>query len=161
MSFLRKLRDGLIQLETWLAAASLLLLLVLALLQILIRNLFDAGIADADTLTRYLVLYVTFFGAAVAVDRDRHIKIDVCCTLLKPVTLRKLYRPMRALAAAVCAFFTDAAIRFWLDSWQYAPEHEQWLVLVGLIIPVGFALLTLQFVLASILGQDDPSCCTQ
>jgi len=161
MPFLKKLRDGLIQLETWLAAASLLLLLVLALLQILIRNLFDAGIADADTLTRYLVLYVTFFGAAVAVDRDRHIKIDVCCTLLKPVTLRKLYRPMRALAAAVCAFFTDAAIRFWLDSWQYAPQHEQWLVLVGLIIPVGFALLTLQFVLASILGQDDASCCTQ
>ena len=161
MPLLKKLRDGLIQLETWLAAASLLLLLVLALLQILIRNLFDAGIADADTLTRYLVLYVTFFGAAVAVDRDRHIKIDVCCTLLKPVTLRKLYRPMRALAAAVCAFFTDAAIRFWLDSWQYAPQHEQWLVLVGLIIPVGFALLTLQFVLASILGQDDASCCTQ
>ena len=161
MPFLKKLRDGLIQLETWLAAASLLLLLVLALLQILIRNLFDAGIADADTLTRYLVLYVTFFGAAVAVDHDRHIKIDVCCTLLKSVTLRKLYRPMRALAATVCAFFTDAAIHFWLDSWQYAPEHEQWLVLVGLIIPVGFALLTLQFVLASILGQDDSSCCTR
>jgi TRAP-type C4-dicarboxylate transport system permease small subunit len=161
MPFLKKLRDGLIQLEIWLAAASLLLLLVLALLQILIRNLFDAGIADADTLTRYLVLYVTFFGAAVAVDHDRHIKIDVCCTLLKPVTLRKLYRPMRALAATVCAFFTHAAIYFWLDSWEYAPDHEQWLVLVSLIIPVGFALLTLQFVLASILGQDDASCCTQ
>jgi len=161
MPFLRKLRDGLIQLETWLAAASLLLLLVLALLQILARNLFDAGIADADTLTRYLVLYVTFFGAAVAVDRDRHIKIDVCCTLLEPATLGKLYRPMRALAAVVCAFFTDAAMRFWLDSLQFAPGHEHWLVLVGLIIPVGFALLTLQFVLASILGQDDTACCTR
>lgn len=161
MPFLKKLRDGLIQLETWLAAASLLLLLALALLQILIRNLFDSGIADADTLTRYLVLYVTFLGAAVAVDRDRHIKIDVCCTMLKPATLRKLYRPMRALAAVVCAFFTDAAIRFWLDSWEFAPDYEQWLVLVGLIIPVGFALLTLQFVLASILGQDNTACCTR
>jgi len=161
MPFLKRLRDGLIQLETWLAAASLLLLLLLALLQILARNLFDAGIADADTLTRYLVLYVTFFGAAVAVDRDRHIKIDVGSALLKPTTLRKLYRPMRALAAAVCAFFTDAAIRFWLDSLQFAPGHEHWLVLVGLIIPIGFALLTLQFVLASILGQDDTACCTR
>jgi len=161
MPFLRKFRDGLIQLETWLAAASLLLLLLLALLQILIRNLFDAGFADADTLTRYLVLYVTFFGAAVAVDRDRHIKIDVCSALLKSSTHRKLYRPMRVLAATVCAFFTDAAIRFWLDSLQYAPDHEHWLVLVGLIVPVGFALLTFQFVLASILGQDDTACCTR
>ena len=56
---------------------------------------------------------------------------------------------------------TSTAIHFWFDSWQYAPEHEQWLVLVGLIIPVGFALLTFQFVLALILGQDDTSCCTQ
>ncbi len=161
MPFLKKLRDGLIQLETWLAATSLLLLLILALLQILDRNLFNAGIADADTLTRYLVLYVTFFGAAVAVDRDRHIKIDVCCSMLQPATVAKLYRPMRALAAVICAFFTDAAIRFWQDSWQFAPGHEHWLVLVSLIIPVGFALLTLQFVLASILGQDDISCCTR
>jgi len=161
MPLLRKFRDGLIQLEIWLAAASLLLLLALALLQILIRNLFDSGIADADTLTRYLVLYVTFLGAAVAVDRDRHIKIDVCCTMLKPATLRKLYRPLRALAAVVCAFFTDAAVRFWLDSWQFAPDHERWLVLVGLIIPVGFTLLTLQFVLASLLGPDDTACCTR
>jgi len=161
MPLLKKLRDGLVQLEIWLAAASLLLLLALALLQILIRNLFDAGIADADTLTRYLVLYVTFFGAAVAIDRDRHIKIDVCCTLLSPSTLRKLYRPLRTLAALVCAFFTDDAIRFWIDSWQFAPDYERWLALVGLIIPVGFALLTLQFVLASILGPDDTACCTR
>jgi TRAP-type C4-dicarboxylate transport system permease small subunit len=161
MLLLKKFRDGLIQMELWLAAASLLLLLVLALLQILIRNLFDSGMADADTLTRYLVLYVTFLGAAVAVDRDRHIKIDVCCTMLKPAILKKLYRPLRALAAVVCAFFTDAAVRFWLDSWQFAPDHEHWLVLVGLIIPVGFALLTLQFVLASLLGPDDTACCTR
>ena len=67
MTVLRQLRDGLIWIETWLAAGSLLLLLCLAVVQILTRNLFDTGIADADSLTRYLVLYVTFFGAAVAV----------------------------------------------------------------------------------------------
>ncbi len=160
MSFLRHLRDGLIQLETWLAAASLFLLLCLAVIQILARNLFDTGIADADTLTRYLVLYITFFGAAVAVDRDRHIKIDICCTLLSPPTLRKLYRPMRALAAVVCAVFADAAIRFWHDSWVYAPEHERWQIMIALIIPLGFSLLTLQLVLAAILGRNEKSCCT-
>ena len=113
MPFLKQLRDGLITLEIWLAAASLFLLLALALVQIIARNLFDAGVADADTLTRYLVLYVTFFGAAVAVNRDRHIKIDICCTFVSPATLRKLYRPMRALAAVVCALLTHAAIGFW------------------------------------------------
>jgi TRAP-type C4-dicarboxylate transport system permease small subunit len=161
MAFLRRLRDGLIALETWLAAASLLLLLALALLQIGARNLFDAGIAGADTLTRHLVLYVTFFGAALAVERDRHIKIDVCSTLLSPRVSAYLYRPLRAVAAIVCALFSVAAVRFWLDQWTYAPDHERWQVLVALVIPVGFVLLTVQFGLTALLGWDDEDACSR
>jgi TRAP-type C4-dicarboxylate transport system permease small subunit len=159
MQVLKHLRNWLLQIETWLAAGSLFLLLALALLQILARNLFDAGIAAADTLTRYLVLYVTFFGAAVAVQRDRHIKIDVCCSLLSPTMLRRLYRPMQLIAGVVCAFLADAAIRYWRDAWLYAPDHERWLVLAALVIPIGFVLLTIQFILASLLGRDE-TCCT-
>jgi len=155
MSLLKKFSNTLTLVAGWLAALSLLLLIVLALVQILARNLFDSGIAEADTLTRYLVLYVTFFGAAVAVQRGRHIRIDVLCALLQPAMVGKLYRPMHTGAAVICGLFTDAAIRFWRDGWQFAPQHEQWLSLVGLIIPVGFALLTVQFLLAAVLGPDD------
>ncbi len=155
---LKKTRVILMQLETWLAAGSLLLLLLLALLQILARNLFDAGFATADTLSRYLVLYVMFFGAALAVERDRHIRIDVACSFLSRATLNRLYRPMHALAALVCVFLTDAAIRYWRDAWLYAPEHERWLVLVGLVIPAGFGLLTLHYLLATWLGPDGDTC---
>ena len=159
MALLKAFREILIRLETWLAAGSLLLLLLLSLVQILARNLFDTGIAEADTLTRYLVLYVTFFGATLAIEHNRHIKIDICRSFLSPATLAFLYRPMCALATLVCALFTNAAIRYWIDSWQYAPEHERWLVLVGLVIPAGFCLLTLQFLLAALFGQDKETCC--
>ena len=158
-ALLYRFRDLLIQTETWLAAGSLLLLLLLALAQILARNLFDSGLPAADTLTRYMVLYVTFLGAALAVDHDRHIKIDLCCIFLSATALRRLYRPMRAIAAAVCALLADAAIRYWRDEWLYAPDYERWLVLVGLIIPVGFCLLTLHFVLTTLLGKEDDACC--
>ena len=50
---------------------------------------------------------------------------------------------------------SDAAIRYWRDAWHYTPEHERWLVLVGLVIPVGFGLLTLQYLLATWLGPDE------
>ena len=158
MEILRRFKDRLVQLEVYLAAASLLLLLLLALLQIVARNGFDAGLAQADTLTRYLVLYVTFFGAALAVDRNRHIRIDVACTLLSPRTLNTLYRPLRAVAAVVCLFFTDAAIRFWHDEWRYAQDYERWQVMVGLILPVGFVLLSAHFLIAALLGPDDDAC---
>jgi len=158
MLLIKRLHNRLIQLETWLAAGSLFVLLALALMQILARNLFDAGIAAADTLTRYLVLYVTFFGAAVAVQRDRHIKIDVCSTMLSPAMLKQLYRPMQIMAAVVCAFLADGAIRYWRDEWLYAPDHERWLALVGLVIPLGFVLLAIQFFLSAILGRDETCC---
>ncbi|WP_455234398.1 TRAP transporter small permease [Thiogranum longum] len=161
MNLLKQFRYGLIQLESWMAAASLFLLLALAIAQIVARNFFDAGIPDADTLTRYLVLYVTFFGAAVAVDRDRHIRIDIGCALLSPAILRVLYRPMRLIAALVCAFLGSAAIRFWRDEWLYAPEHEHWQVIAGLIIPVGFILLAVQFLVTAVLGRDEASCSTR
>ena len=73
--------------------------------------------------------------------------------------MRALYRPLRAIAAVVCALLADAAIRYWLDEWQYAPDHERWLVLVGLVIPTGFCLLTLEFILATLIGQEQDACC--
>lgn len=155
MKLLQLVRARLVQMETLFAAASLFLLLMLAVLQILARNFFDSGIEFADALTRYLVLYVTFFGAAVAVERDRHIKIDVCSTLLKPATLRTLYRPLRAIAALICAFLSHAAIRFWLDEVNFAADHERWQIYVGFVIPLGFVLLTLQFLLAALLGPGE------
>ena len=159
MELLKKLRRHLVVMENWLAAASLLVLIVLALVQIVARNLFDTGFANVDTLTRYLVLYVTFFGAAVAVTRERHIKIDVCCTMLKPGTLERLYRPMRALAALVCGLLAYAAIRFWRDEWLYAPAHEHWQQFISVIIPVGFVILKEHFLLDTVLGLDEDSCC--
>lgn len=154
MKFLAWIRATLVRLETFTAAFSLLLLLGLALAQILARNFFSTGLADADTLIRYLVLYILFVGAALAADRDRHISIDVCSTLLSEKAMRALYRPLNALTAIICAIFSDAAIRFWKDELQFAPDHEHWLVLVELIVPIGFLLLTLQFALNAIQGPD-------
>jgi TRAP-type C4-dicarboxylate transport system permease small subunit len=160
VQWLKALRALLVQVETWLAAGSLLLLLVLALVQIAARNLFDSGFADADTLSRYLVLYVTFFGAALAVERDRHIRIDVCSSLFPETVRTHLYRPLRVLAALICLLLTLAAVRYWRDAWQYAPDEERWLVLVSLVIPLGFGLLCTQFALAAVLGRDndEPTC---
>ena len=158
--WLTRFRHALIRMETFMAGSSLLLLLSIVFGQVLLRNFFQSGIPNADILSRYLVLYVTFFGAAVAVERDRHIKIDVCCVMLPTTALHTLYRPMRAIAALVCGVLAAAAVRFWLDAWQFSPPHERWQVLAALVIPVGFALLTLQFALAALLGQDQDSCST-
>jgi len=152
MNVLAWIRTILVRLETLSVALSLLLLLGLALGQIVARNFFSTGLADADTLVRYLVLYVLFIGAALAAEHDRHICIDVCSTVLSRTTMDALYRPISAITALVCAFFSDAALRYWLDELAFAEDYEIWLVMVQLVMPVGFMLLTIQFALNAIQG---------
>lgn len=150
-ALLRLLRV-LTRIETALAGLSLLLLLVLTLTQIIARNLFETGLPMADSVTRHLVLYVTFFGAVLAVDSQRHIRIDVVSAWLSDAWLDRLYRPLHLLAGLVCVLLTQAAVRFWIDEWQYAAMQERWQALVNLILPLGFGLLALHFLLATLVG---------
>jgi TRAP-type C4-dicarboxylate transport system permease small subunit len=149
---LQRFRRLLTRAETALAGLSLLLLVGLTLVQILARNLFDTGLPAADSLGRHLVLYITFFGAALAADSQRHIRIDTLAAWLPRVWLERLHRPLNVIAMLICAALTHAAARFWLDEWQYAAVAERWQALLNLIIPVGFGLLALHFLLAVLAG---------
>ena len=149
---LQKLRAQLTKLEVYLAAASLFLLLALSLGQIIARNFFHTGLPAADSLARHLVLYVTFFGAVLAVEYRSHIKIDVVTAWLSVTTLNRIFRPIQLICVLVCSFFSVAAARFWYDEWRYATAADQWTALLDLILPIGFLLLSLHFLLGVLLG---------
>ena len=136
--------------ETVVAGISLLLLLALVFGQVLARNLIDSSIPTADILSRYLVLYIGFFGAALAVDTHRHIKLDVVATVLTMEQIHRLRSPLYLISSAVCAVFAWAAARFWYDDWQYVAEHERWSSILALITPFGFSLLALNFLLSGL-----------
>jgi TRAP-type C4-dicarboxylate transport system permease small subunit len=154
MQHLETLRHWLVRLENWCAALSLLTILVLTTTQIIARNFFETGLPATDTITRYLVLYVTFFGAILAIERGRHIKIDALNSFISDSLSQFLFRPIQAFAAFVCYLLADAAVRFWQSEWLYAADYERWQVLIGLIIPTGFILLCLHFTLSVILGKN-------
>ena len=147
---IHRLRHALTRMETAIAGTAFLLLLALVFGQVLARNFFSGSIPAADILSRYLVLYVPFFGAALAVESHRHIRLDVVAILL-PEKLRDILRcPLYLLSSLLCAVFAWAAWRFWYDDWQYVAEHERWSSILALITPFGFCLLALNFLLASL-----------
>ena len=151
---LHRFRRLLTRAETALAGLSLLLLVGLTLAQTVARNFFDTGLPGADAITRHLVLYILFFGAALAAENQRHIRIDVVAAWLSQDALDRLHRPLNALAAGVCVLFTQAALRFWLDEWEYVSAAERWQTLMNLILPFGFGLLCLHFLIAALLGPN-------
>jgi TRAP-type C4-dicarboxylate transport system permease small subunit len=154
-SWIARFRHGLMQVETAMAGLALLLLLALVFGQILARNFFHASIPEADILSRYLVLYIAFFGAALATRSHRHIRLDIVAAFLSARRIHQLRTPLYLISAVVCALFTHAAARFWYDDWQYVAENERWSSILALITPVGFGLLTVNFLLVALFNHAD------
>jgi len=70
LNFTNKLEDGLLVLL-------LVSMIVIASVQILLRNVFDAGFSWGDPLLRIMVLWVGLLGAMIATRNNNHISIDV------------------------------------------------------------------------------------
>lgn len=153
MARLAQIQTLLLRLERWIGGGALLLLLILVLAQVVARNVFSLGLPMADTLTRYLVLYVTFFGAILAIHGQRHISLDVLCAWLGQGWRDRLYRPLHLFGALVSALLCQAAWAYWQDEWAHVSDAERWMTLLALILPVGFGLLSLHFLLAVLIGK--------
>jgi len=154
-AWVTRLRHALFRLERLVGGSALLLLLALVFGQVLARNLFDSGIPYVDVLLRHLVLYVTFLGAAMAIDSQRHIKLDLVAVCLSPAALRLLKPPLYLVSAALCSVMSWASMRFWYDDWQYIADHERWSSALGIITPAGFLLLALHFLICGLFRTAD------
>ncbi len=147
------MRHALVRMETFMAGGALLLLLALVFGQVLARNFFETGIPNAEILSRYMVLYVAFFGAVLAIESHKHIRIDVVAAFMTPERIKKLRSPLYLISSVLCGIMTWAAMRFWYDDWQYVAEHERWSSVLALITPFGFFLLSLHFLLGGLFRQ--------
>mgnify|MGYP000388964316 CR=1 FL=1 len=147
-----RIKHALIAIEKLLAATSLILLLALIVIQLIARNFFDHGFPLLDIVSRHLVLFILFMGAALVSEQNNHIKIDLLPNLLSPQNKKKLALPILILSVCVCLIFFWYASAFWLDEFNYAPKNERIAVYLALALPSGFLILGLHFFLLSITG---------
>ncbi|HIL83344.1 MAG TPA: TRAP transporter small permease subunit, partial [Pseudomonadales bacterium] len=107
MASLRKnfltLRTGFHRLEDGALVLALVSMLVMALTQILLRNLFDSGFLWAESFLRILVLWVAILGAMVATRDRNHISIDLLSRLLPAGYFVPLQIVSLLFAAVLCA----------------------------------------------------------
>jgi len=150
-SWKAKLEFYFTRVESTLAIFGLVVMLGLSLAEIILRNLLHTSIPGADVLIRYLVLWVSFIGAVVAV-RERHIKVEIISVWLPEIWRRRLERPIFLFSTIVCAMIAWAAVRFWYQEWLHAPLGEKWIAILGIVIPLSFSLLALHFALRFAIG---------
>lgn len=76
-SVLHRIHSALVQVENWILVFTLFSMILIAVMQILLRNFFGFGIIWAETLVRMLVLWTALIGAMVATRQSKHINIDI------------------------------------------------------------------------------------
>jgi C4-dicarboxylate transporter DctQ subunit len=128
------------------------LMITIAFLQIVLRNIFATGIAWADPFVRNLVLWVGFVGAAIATREGRHITIDVLPQWVPQQVKATIGIIIQLFAAFICALLTFASVKFvrneslmgsitFLGIPAWIPQ---------LILPITFGIMALRFCLLAL-----------
>lgn len=152
-ALLEKTEQLLSRLEAALAALGFAAMLVFSLLQVFTRNFFSYSLPGSETLLGYLVLWVGMIGAVLAVRPRRHVKIDLGPAWFGEHFLARVAPWMYLFSMVVCALLAWASLRFWWQEWQHAMPTARGPVILAAILPLGFFLLAVHFLLRSLLER--------
>jgi TRAP-type C4-dicarboxylate transport system permease small subunit len=150
LAFLARLEDGIL-------IVILVGMVLLAFIQILLRNIFGIGLIWIDPLVRQMLLWVTLAGAMVATRDQNHITVDAITRYLPPGRIKRATGCIcEAFAAIVCALLTCATFSVFYMEFQdplggnIMPGLPLWVSL--LTLPAAFGVMTVRFLRFSIIS---------
>lgn len=145
--WLRRCRRLIARLEDGLLILLLSAMIILAAIQIALRNLWESGIVWGDPLTKVLVLWVALLGAMAATRDGRHINIDLLSRFLPPKAKAASRLITDLFTAVVCGVLAYHAARLVLIDREAGTlvftTVPTWIS--ELIIPIAFAVMALRF----------------
>ncbi len=135
--------------EKFLVAVMLSVMILLAFLQIVLRNVFSSGISWGDPLVRYLVLWVGFIGASLATKEGKHITIEIFSRWLSGRGRQYLKAISNLISVIICGLLVFAGWTFVQNEAQIGGatflQIPAWIPQI--IIPATFTFMTLRFLL--------------
>lgn len=145
-------RHWLHRVEDLVLAGTLAVLVLLAVVQIGLRTLFDSGVLWLEPLLRILVLWIAMLGAMVAARESRHIGLDLASHALPKSLLRATRLLTFGFAACVSALVAWHSLRMVLDEFELGSIAfgvlPVWLAQA--ILPAAFAVIALRLLLSGI-----------
>ena len=152
MAILKKINDFVAAVEEWFLVFIIMSMVLLAFLQVVLRNISGQGILWGDPLLRHLVLWVGFIGASLATRSEKHINMDVFGRLLAQRPKLFVQIIINLFAVGVTAVLTNAAWTFVMEEKEFGDtlfsNIPVWYFQI--IIPLGFLLMMLRFIMITI-----------
>ena len=126
-------------------------MILIAFLQIVLRNFFSTGLDWGDQLLRNLVLWIGFTGATLATKEGKHINIDVVSRWLPSLGKNVVTFIIHLFSFFICCLLTYATLKFIKNEVQM--ENRTFLNIPAwlpeMILPITFSLMTFRFGLRS------------
>ena len=122
-------------------------LILLAVGQIVLREIFETGWFWADEVIKLLVLWLAMIGSIAATRDNRHIRIDALSHLLPDTAVSLIRLLVDVFAAIVCAIVAWQAWRYL----QVEIEFENTVLrdvpawIAHVVLPAAFALISYRF----------------
>lgn len=149
LAMLAKIEDGLLVLI-------LVAMVLLAFVQILLRNVFGIGLIWIEPLVRQMLLWVALVGAMVATREHHHITVDAVSRFVSGRVRNLVAFVCDAFASVVCGLMTYACFQVFFMEFQ-DPKLGQ--IMTGLpvwasllTLPLAFGVMTLRFFRFSLLS---------
>ena len=137
------------RLEDWLLVSMLAAMVVLAVTQIVYRNVAGGGVAWIDPMLRMLVLWVALSGAVIASRTDNHIRIDFIARYIRGKYYIYIKRIVHAYCVIICAVIAWYSVSFVRMDYEYGTEAfagiPAWIT--ELIIPIAFGMMAFRYFL--------------
>lgn len=135
-------------------------MILLAVGQIILRDVWDAGVVWGDPLLRISVLWIGMLGAMAATRDNNHITVDIFSRFLSDRLKRIVQIVTGGFAAGICAILAYEGARFVVMDYQAGTtsfsDIPSWCF--EIIIPIGFGVMALRFLFVTIspVSQSEP-----
>jgi TRAP-type C4-dicarboxylate transport system permease small subunit len=146
---MKKLLGGLAWLEDMLVALALGSVSIIVCAQVVMRYFFNFTPEWSEELSRYLIVWTIFIGAAIGVRENIHIGVDAVIRLMPEKGKLFLEFLLNAMGAIVAGVLIWLSIGFILDTIEYeqlSPAMRIPMYLPYLAMPVGLSFAIVHFI---------------
>lgn len=159
MSLLSKSHRFLLKAETLLLVTLLLSLILIAVTQVVIRNVVGGGLLWADAYTRISVLWLAMLGAMIGSRRQNHLAIDAFVRFLPTRWKNLMARLSNGMTGLICFTAAWFSSDFLAQEYRYADlafaNVPTWWC--EAIIPLAFFVIALRYSFAAFLPETQTS----
>ncbi len=135
------------RIETVIVVLFMSAMMIIAFLQIFLRNVFTTGLSWGDMILRNLVLWIGFIGATLATREGKHINIDVISRSLSPLVRTFVEAGIHLFSSSICGLLSYASLKFIKNEAEMRTmtlaNIPAWYL--EMILPLTFGLMAFRF----------------